>query len=133
MTVGLCSCRTARRRTACSKGVLSISEATFFERYPKLKDREVKRRHASDTVEQALRAAGFTAAEEVKFWEVRRIYRDLNELSQDLLSRTGRSLLHELSDEELQDLVTYITGELTRLGATENIVEQGRWTIWKAT
>lgn len=38
----------------------------------------------------------------------RRSYTNFNELREDLLSRTGRSILHELSDEELADLVAYI-------------------------
>lgn len=104
----------------------------FFDRYPRLKDKEVKRRHASETVQAALCGAGFSAIEEIQFWEVRRYYSTLEELRQDLLSRTGRSLLHELSDAELQDLVTYITDQLTAAGVTEGIVEQDRWTIWKA-
>lgn len=104
----------------------------FFERFPRLKEKEVMRRHSSQAVQNALFAAGFAEVEVAKFWEVRRTYPTLEELRQDLLSRTGRSLLHELSDAELQDLVSYITQQLTEQGVSVGIVEQDRWTIWKA-
>ena len=61
----------------------------------------------------------------------RRTYTNFDELREDLLSHTGRSILHELSDEELADLVAYIQEQLH--GNDEQaIVEQDRWTIWSA-
>jgi hypothetical protein len=49
----------------------------------------------------------------------------------DLLERRGRSILHELSDSELEELVDYIEAKLSELNSNL-IVEQDRWTIWTA-
>ncbi|MFB5762207.1 class I SAM-dependent methyltransferase [Paenibacillus medicaginis] len=103
----------------------------FFERYPKLSFKEVKRRYPSDVVMNNLRDAGFTKVEEHMLWETRKIYYEPEQLSNDLLQRTGRSLLHELTDEELANLVSYI--ELHLLWQVNSpIIEKDRWTIWRA-
>ncbi|MFM9281247.1 class I SAM-dependent methyltransferase [Paenibacillus jiagnxiensis] len=103
----------------------------FFERYPKLSFKEVKRRYASDAVINSLRDAGFTKVEEHQLWEIRKIYNEPEQLSGDLLQRTGRSLLHELTDEELAGLVDYI-GQQLEWQTGSPIIEKDRWTIWKA-
>lgn len=43
--------------------------------------------------------------------------------------RTGRSILHELSDQELEDLVAFIE---QKTGTAGPIKEQDRWTVWIA-
>lgn len=103
----------------------------FFELYPRLIDREVKRRHSGQTMLDTLRAAGFEIIEEHKLWETRKVYPDLEDLAADLLTRTGRSILHELSDPELQELVAHIQEQMLHRGMSE-VLEQDRWTIWKA-
>jgi ubiquinone/menaquinone biosynthesis C-methylase UbiE len=106
----------------------------FFARYPRLINLEVARRPESETVLQTLRQVGFSQVEERKLWETRAIYANLAALSADLLTRTGRSILHELTDEELQDFVTYITyiEEHVQGDDGAEIVEQDCWTIWSA-
>jgi len=112
-------------------GDVSHIRGYFFERYPKLSAKEVKRRYPSNIVVANLLETGFTKVEDYKLWETRRIYNELELLSRDLLHRKGRSLLHELTDEELADLVSYIEQQLK--GRIEGpIVEKDRWTIWKA-
>jgi ubiquinone/menaquinone biosynthesis C-methylase UbiE len=103
----------------------------FFELYPHLIERETGRRHSGDTMQEKLLEAGFSLIEEHKLWETRKVYPDLEELAADLLTRTGRSLLHELSDPELQELVAHIQEELMKQGVQE-VLEQDRWTVWKA-
>jgi ubiquinone/menaquinone biosynthesis C-methylase UbiE len=103
----------------------------FFEAYPKLVPKEVQRRHDSETMQAALQQAGFSSVGEHGLWETRRVYESLGELKADLLARTGRSLLHDLTDEELSSLVEHIAGELQKRDGHE-IVEQDRWTIWIA-
>ena len=61
----------------------------------------------------------------------RRTYTNFDELREDLLFRIGRSILNELSDEELADLVAYIQGQLHR-NDEQAIVERDRWTVWSA-
>lgn len=101
----------------------------FFEKYPRLLDKEIKRRHSSEQVQHALQDNGFELIAEVSFWETRRVYAAVNELEEDLLQRTGRSILHDLSDEELVALVSYIKN---KLGDSISIKEEDRWTIWIA-
>ena len=73
--------------------------------FPKLLEKDVARRHSSEVVIDALQQAGFGLVEEQKVWETRQTYQDVDELAQDILQRTGRSILHDLTDEELQELV----------------------------
>jgi ubiquinone/menaquinone biosynthesis C-methylase UbiE len=106
----------------------------FFSRYPRLAHLEVTRRPRNELVLQALRQVGFQSVEEGKFWETCAVYPNLEALTDDLLARTGSSILHELTDAELQDLATYITyvqEQLQDAGDAE-IVEQDCWTIWSA-
>ncbi|KEO82191.1 class I SAM-dependent methyltransferase [Tumebacillus flagellatus] len=100
----------------------------FFEKFPRLRDKEVGRRHDALTMEAALREAGFQDISVQQVWETRRVYASAEELRADLLARTGRSILHELDDEELADLVDYIVDKLP----PQEIAEQDRWTIWSA-
>ncbi|MDY0394378.1 class I SAM-dependent methyltransferase [Virgibacillus halophilus] len=100
-----------------------------FELFPRLMEREVSRRHKSQFVIRMLKEAGFNQIEEVKLWEIRKVHTDKQKLQQDLSERTGRSILHELNEEELDMLLAYID---RKLPANEKIYEKDRWTIWKA-
>lgn len=103
----------------------------FFSCYPKLSAKEIARRLDSGFVLHALQQAGFQAIEERKLWEVRKVYPNSQALVEDLLARTGRSILHELTDAELWDLTNYIQEQLQENNA-QAIVEQDRWTVWSA-
>src|SRR5260370_26139847 len=81
----------------------------FFSRYPRLANLEVTRRPRSELVLQTLRQVGFRSVEERKFWETLAGYPHLEALTDDLLARTSNSILHELTDAELQDLLTNTT------------------------
>jgi ubiquinone/menaquinone biosynthesis C-methylase UbiE len=98
----------------------------FFEVFPRLSAVEAGRRPTGDTVRRGLEKAGFTDIAEEKLWELRKRHVDKAALAADLRGRIGRSILHELSDAELETLVEHIE---TRLPIGE-IVEQDRWTIW---
>ncbi|MDV2682852.1 class I SAM-dependent methyltransferase [Alkalihalophilus lindianensis] len=101
----------------------------FFECFPKLVERETKRRYTSASVIKALKDVGFKEIEEVTLWETRNVYEKKEQLLKDISERTGRSILHELDDKELASLVDHIDDALT---IDLNIVEKDRWTIWKA-
>jgi len=98
--------------------------------FPKLLEKDVVRRHSSQIVIDALRKAGFEQIEEQKLWETRQTYKDIDELAQDISQRTGRSILHDLTDEELQVLVVAMRERLK--DNKGEIVEQDRWTVWSA-
>lgn len=101
----------------------------FFELFPRLVEKEANRRCNSQIVTQILKATGFRDIEAVKLWEVRKVYENKEQLLKDLGERTGRSILHELSDKELKLLTDYIDKSIS---TDHNIVEKDRWTIWKA-
>lgn len=100
----------------------------FFECFPRLLAVETGRRPTDAAVRAALDATGFAKAEMSVLWEVRKVHRAWQELKQDLTRRTGRSILHDLSDEELAGLILYIEKRLP--GGP--IVEKDRWTMWSA-
>ncbi|PYI51779.1 class I SAM-dependent methyltransferase [Paenibacillus flagellatus] len=101
----------------------------LFELYPKLAAVETARRHDSAQVETALARAGFGAIRETKLWEVRRSYGSAADIADDWRGRKGRSILHELSDDELERLIAHIRARLPAKGAIE---EKDRWTVWAA-
>ncbi|WP_339212314.1 class I SAM-dependent methyltransferase [Solibacillus sp. FSL W8-0372] len=111
------------------KGDPSHIRGYFFERFPQLIESETKRRYSSEFVIKTLTDVGFTDIQEIKVWEIRKEYRNKEQLLKDLSERTGRSILHELTDEELNLLMDYID-EAT--SSEHTIVEKDRWTIWKA-
>ncbi|GIP22930.1 class I SAM-dependent methyltransferase [Paenibacillus sp. J22TS3] len=102
----------------------------FFEKFPRLMDKEISRRYDSEQVQQALKSSGFRLANKVSLWETRRIYKDYAELNKDLLLRTGRSILHELTDVELQELISFIEEKLS--DSQPPIIEKDSWTVWFA-
>lgn len=102
----------------------------FFARYPRLAKIDVARRHTNATVQTALHEAGFRQVEKRQLWETRQIYANFAALEEDLKTRAGRSILHELSDDELKDLIDYIHRQLE--SDDQTIVEQDRWTLWSA-
>ncbi|MBS4203645.1 class I SAM-dependent methyltransferase [Lederbergia citrea] len=101
----------------------------FFELFPRLIEKETKRRHNSQFVLETLKEVGFREIEEVKLWETRKVYENKKQLLSDLSERTGRSILHELNDKELKLLINHIDDSIS---IDNNIVEKDRWTIWKA-
>lgn len=102
----------------------------FFERHPRLIHQETSRRHDAAHVREALEASGFRLMKEAKLWETRRAYDDAEQLKVDLLQRTGRSILHELTDRELQELIAYMMLKLENQAPP--IVEKDAWTVWFA-
>jgi ubiquinone/menaquinone biosynthesis C-methylase UbiE len=101
----------------------------FFECFPRLSAFESGRRPSDARVRQALEASGFTRIRTHTLWETRRRYDDFDALARDLGARTGRSILHELSDQELGQLIAFIRERVSSTGA---IVEKDRWTLWSA-
>ncbi len=102
----------------------------FFDRYPRLLDIERERRPATDGVTGALAAAGFANIAVTTLAEPRRRYLSADEVREDLLARTGRSILHALDDDELADLTDHIAA---RIGDAFPIDEVDFWTIWTAS
>jgi hypothetical protein len=100
----------------------------LFDVFPRLLDVENGRRPNAATVADALTAAGFADVTTTSLEEVRRRYADREDYLAEIGSRTGRSILHELDDDELARLVE----ELRRRLPEGPLVEQDRWTLWRA-
>ncbi|WP_018924281.1 class I SAM-dependent methyltransferase [Salsuginibacillus kocurii] len=101
----------------------------FFTAFPELVPLERKRRPAGKEVLEKLSESGFGDIEENQLWETRKRYPGKEEWLHELKERTGRSILQHLSDEKLEELLSYLNHCLP---AEEPIVEKDRWTIWKA-
>ena len=100
----------------------------LFDLFPRLLDVENGRRPDPLQVDAALASAGFVDRTTTTLWEVRRRYADREDYLAEIAARTGRSILYELSDDELGGLVE----ELRRRLAVDPFVEQDRWTLWRA-
>jgi SAM-dependent methyltransferase len=98
----------------------------LFEVHPQLLAVEDSRRLTSEAVTVAL--SGWHDVTATSLWEVRRRYASRDDYLAEIRSRTGRSILHELDDGELDQLV----GALCRRLPAGPLVEQDRWTFWAA-
>ncbi len=101
----------------------------MFELFPKLIEKEISRRHDSLKVINTLKEIGFREIKEIQLWETRTVYKNKQQLLKDLSERTGRSILHELNDKELEALINHVDKSIS---ANNDIIEKDRWTIWKA-
>ncbi|MDM5238315.1 class I SAM-dependent methyltransferase [Bacillus cereus] len=101
----------------------------FFSSFPKLIETESKRRPKTATIQQELQDHSLQVFPTQTQWEVRKIHDSVEDLLQDLSPRTGRSILYELTDHELSQLLQHIQ---TALQNTSPIIERDRWTIWSA-
>lgn len=101
----------------------------FFVAFPRLLEVERRRRPGTEDVSRVLEAAGFARPVEVRrLWETRRTYTGPDDVAADLRARTGRSVLHELDDPELDQLVSHV---LTQVPDAP-LVERDPWTVWIA-
>jgi SAM-dependent methyltransferase len=109
-------------------GSVTHPRGWFFEVHPRLLETESARRPTVPAVSAALASAGFGDVTATTLWEVRRRYADPEEYLADIAQRTGRSILHELSDAELGLLVDELRARLP----DRPLVEEDRWTLWRA-
>ncbi|MGE6309578.1 class I SAM-dependent methyltransferase [Bacillus cereus] len=101
----------------------------FFSVFPKLIEIESKRRPKTTTIQQELQKYSLQVVPIQAHWEVRKTHDSVEALLQDLSPRTGRSILYELTDNELSQLLHHIQ---TALQNVSPIIERDRWTIWSA-
>lgn len=101
----------------------------FFEVFPKLLSVEEQRRPEQTVVAASLRSAGFDEVATSHLAELRRSYSDVDSLREDLAARTGRSILHELTDAELSTLIDAICAKVSDVGPIDEV---DYWTIWMA-
>ncbi len=100
----------------------------FFQAFPRLLDVETARRPDDEQIQHALVRCGFAHVQSSTLWETRKVHVDKATLAEEVLKRTGRSLLHALTDDELQQLVRYLHDQLPE----GKLFEKDRWTLWVA-
>jgi len=101
----------------------------FFSEFPHMKTVEKNRRYHSNAVVTELHQAGFDKIKMITIWETRKVFHNREELEEDLINRAGRSILHDLTDEELKSMTDKI---ISSYKSGEPIYEKDRWTIWVA-
>jgi ubiquinone/menaquinone biosynthesis C-methylase UbiE len=102
----------------------------FFECHPKLRQYDATRRYSDEAVRSVLLAAGFPSVNARSIDEARAVHPNMDAQAEQLRARSGRSILHELTDPELEELIDYIRA---RVPTTGEIVEKDHWTLWSAT
>ena len=102
----------------------------IFECYPRLLQIEDSRRRTRDTVLHEMEDGGFRDVSSCSLWETRTTYPSVGELIAELRQRRGRSILHELADHEIEQLISFLVERIKQEGP---IVEKDRWTIWYGT
>ena len=100
----------------------------LFEVFPRLLELENAHRPTTAVVAAATAAAaGLGKVVVESLWEVRRRYSDRADYLAEIAAPAGRSILHELSDAELDRLVDEL-----RMRLPEGpLVERDRWTLWR--
>lgn len=99
----------------------------IFDVYPHLYHFETQRRPDNIEVIKGLKAVGFKQVKVVPFLEKHNTYKNFSQLAADFQLRKGRSILHELSDEEITHLIKQMEKSL---GNKTDIVEKDFWTVW---
>jgi ubiquinone/menaquinone biosynthesis C-methylase UbiE len=126
---GLCILQNRTLADVSLPGTPEHLRGYFFEVFPRLLDVEAARRPNQEDVVRQLLDAGFTDVRTQSLSETRKEHDDVTSLAADLANRTGRSILHELSNGELERLVLHIAA---RLPAGIKVIERDQWTIWSA-
>lgn len=99
---------------------------TLFECFPKLLEYEKHRRPDSDQYCNLVTKAGLEVSNVEKITEIRKEYSGIDDLCSEILKRKGKSILFELSDQELQKYCQ----KLEENSLDKQIVEQDSWTVW---
>ena len=98
----------------------------FFAVFPRLLEVERRRRPDESTLAEMLRASGGRKVDLHRLWETRAVHETRENLLTDIRARKGRSLLHELEQEELEALIAHMGKVLPEF----DIRESDRWTLW---
>jgi ubiquinone/menaquinone biosynthesis C-methylase UbiE len=94
----------------------------------KLRNTEIERRRSAEDIIGALRSAGFRNVWSEKVRELRKVFQSPEELREEILTRRGRSILHGLDDQELEQLASFVVGQFSDWP----VHERDTWTVWIA-
>ncbi|WP_088288800.1 bifunctional 2-polyprenyl-6-hydroxyphenol methylase/3-demethylubiquinol 3-O-methyltransferase UbiG [Kineosporia sp. A_224] len=94
--------------------------------FPRLRAVEAGRRPDAAALTEVLRRNGFDPVTTSSLHEVRRVHASAEAYATELRARTGRSILHELDDTELDGFCATLRATLP----PGPVVERDRWTLW---
>ena len=94
----------------------------------KLRDTEVERRRHEGAIVGALQSAGFRDVRCEKVHELRKTFQSPEELREEILTRRGRSILHGLDDQALEQLADFVLERISNWPVNE----RDTWTVWVA-
>ena len=100
----------------------------LLEMFPRLLEFEAKRRPKIEDYRAILKDCGFSNVDVLTFVETRKVYDSAVLLAQELRQRKGKSILFQLTDDELDAYVDRVISQCPE----GEIVERDQWTIWKA-
>ena len=96
--------------------------------FPRLLEFEAKRRPKPEDYCAILKDCGFSNVDVLTFAETREAYDSVDALAQELRQRKGKSILFQLTDDELDAYVDRVISQCPE----GEIVERDQWTVWKA-
>jgi ubiquinone/menaquinone biosynthesis C-methylase UbiE len=94
----------------------------------RLRNTEIERRRHGEDIVGALRSLGFRDIWSEKVHELRKVYQSPEELREEIVTRRGRSILHGLDDQELEQLADFVLGQISNWP----VHERDTWTVWVA-
>ena len=100
----------------------------LLEMYPSLLAFEAKRRPKTEDYCAILKDCGFSNVDVLTFAETRKVYDSAGTLAQALRQRKGKSILYQLTDDELDAYVERVISQCPE----GEVVERDQWTIWRA-
>ncbi len=100
----------------------------LLEMYPSLLAFEAKRRPKTEDYCAILKDCGFSNVDVLTFAETRKVYDSADALAQELRQRKGKSILYQLTDDELDAYVERVISQCPE----GEVVERDQWTIWRA-
>lgn len=99
---------------------------TLFECFPRLLAFEQARRPDSGQYQELINSSGLEVQKTEKIPEIRKEYSNIEELCNEVSQRKGKSILFELTDDELR----MYCQKLRSQAKNGSIVEQDLWTVW---
>lgn len=97
----------------------------FFDAFPVLLDIENARRPDDEFISRLMNTAGLETSAST-LWEVREVHATRQNYLDEIATRKGRSILHDLDDDQLVLLISFLRARLP----DAPVREADRWTLW---
>lgn len=102
--------------------------ATLFKCFPELSEFERARRPSERGYQKILESSPLKTQAPLKFAERRNTYASISELKEEVRSRKGKSILFQLTDDQLE----FYCKKLEQVSVGKSLEEVDQWTLWCA-